>query len=254
MFGLGLATTLSRVMIIVILLFMLNREDCPIRLSIEKWKIDFSAIKLIVKVGTPAGIEKLVMRLGQLVYVGMIITLGTAFVAHNVAGNIENYSFVIALGFGISATTLVGISIGEKRPERAKSIAMLTNSMTTFVLLLCGVIFFVFAPQLSAIFSETPEVQQLATIVLRLIALFQPFASMTHVFTNALQGAGDTKFPMYTTFIGIWGMRVVLGYFLAIVSGLGLLGFWIGYAMDISLRGILLSIRFAKGKWESIKI
>ena len=56
----------------------------------------------IAAVGIPAGMEKLIMRTGQLVYNAMILSLGTAaYVAHNVAGTIESYSYIPAMGFGL---------------------------------------------------------------------------------------------------------------------------------------------------------
>jgi len=91
-------------------------------------------------------------------------------------------------------------------------------------------------------------------MVLRLIAFFQPFAALTQIMTSALQGAGDTKFPMYATLIGIWVIRVGIGYLLAVTFNLGLFGVWCGYAMDITIRGILLLIRFLRGKWQKIMI
>ena len=56
-----------------------------------------------------------------------------------------------------------------------------------------GVIFFIFAPQLVSIFTDTKEVQEMVVKVLRLIALFQPFAAITQIFSSALQGAGGHK-------------------------------------------------------------
>ena len=47
--------------------------------------------------------------------------------------------------------------------------------------------------------------------VLRLIALTSTIWLAYHKYSaGALQGAGDTKFPMYTTLIGIWVVRVVV--------------------------------------------
>ncbi|MDT8716021.1 hypothetical protein IAI10_05095 [Clostridium sp. 19966] len=117
-----------------------------------------------------------------------------------------------------------------------------------------GIVFFIFAPELASLFTQTKEVQELVVRVLRLIALFQPFAAMTQIFTSALQGAGDTKFPMYATLIGIRGGRVGVGYLLGVIFGFGLFGVWIGYALDITVRGLLLLVRFFNGKWQKIVI
>ena len=98
------------------------------------------------------------------------------------------------------------------------------------------------------------SVQLMVINILRLISLFQSFIAITQIFTSALQGAGDTKFPMYATLIGIWGIRVGIGYLLGVILSFGLFGVWMAYALDITIRGILLIIRFNYGKWKSIII
>lgn len=209
----------------------------------------------IAKIGVPSGIEKLIMRSGQLVYNGMIIALGTtAYVAHNIGGTIENYAYIPAMGFGMAVATMVGISLGENDPGKARKLTFLTSGMNIILMSLIGAVFFILAPQLVALFTATPEVQQQAVIVLRFIAFFQPFAALTQTCANALYGAGDTKLPMYATLIGIWGIRVGGGYFFAVVLGYGLLEVWGGYALDIAIRGIVLLIRFMRGKWQQVKI
>lgn len=90
--------------------------------------------------------------------------------------------------------------------------------------------------------------------MLGIIALFQPFAALVQVMTGALQGAGDTKFPMYSTFLGIWGIRLGIGSLFAFVFDMGLKGVWLAYALDVTVRGILLLVRFMRGKWQKIMI
>jgi Na+-driven multidrug efflux pump len=176
------------------------------------------------------------MRLGQLVYNSMIISIGlSTYVAHNVAGNIESYPFIPAMGFGVATAALVGISLGENNVKKAKELVYLSDMIATVFMVAIGIIFFV-SPPLAALFTETKEVQVQVVQVLRLIAFFQPFSAITQIFTSALQGAGDTKFPMYATLIGIWFGRVGLGYLFGVVLGFGLFGVWIGYALDLTIR------------------
>ncbi|MBB6697002.1 MATE family efflux transporter [Clostridium algidicarnis] len=253
-FGLGLATTISRIIGVLILTRKLMKGE-EIKLDFKNMRIKKDVISSILKIGIPAGVEKLVMRIGQLVYNSMIISIGiSAYVAHNIAGNIESYTYIPAMGFGVATATLVGISLGENNIKKAKSIVFLSDIIATAFMLCFGVIFFIFARTLASIFTDTKEVQDMVVIVLRLIAIFQPFAAITQIFTSALQGAGDTKFPMYATLIGIWCGRVGVGYILGVVCGLGLLGVWMGYALDITFRAILLLIRFLNGKWQEICI
>ena len=117
-----------------------------------------------------------------------------------------------------------------------------------------GALFYIFASPLASLFTSTTETQDMVVSVLRIIALFQPFSALVQVMTSALQGADDTKFPMYATLIGIWGIRLGIGYGLAVSMNLGLQGVWYAYALDLVVRGIILLIRFQRGKWQSIAV
>lgn len=254
--GAGIATTISRIVGVILLLKQINNNKTKIHIKIiDKWHIDKAILKSITKIGFPAALEKLIMRFGQLVYGGMIIKIGTeAYAAHNIAGTIETFSYLPGMGFGIAAATLVGQNLGAKKTSEAQSIGMTSYFLATGFMVVVSAVFYIFAPYLAGLFSEDLVVIDLVVKVLRIIALFQPFLSVTLVITSALQGAGDTKFPMYSTFIGIWGIRVLGVYILGMKLKWGLVGVWIAYALDVTVRGIILMIRFMKGKWKEIEI
>ncbi|OCN05687.1 MATE family efflux transporter [Erysipelotrichaceae bacterium MTC7] len=254
-FGLGLATTIARFIGVLLLFVKLKGHDANIMFTFKEFKVHKNILTSILTVGIPAGAEKLIMRIGQLLYNGMIISIGmSAYVAHNVAGTIESYAYIPAMGFGLAVATLVGTSLGEHNPQKAMHLTHVSYGISVTIMLVIGVVFYIFAPQLAALFTPTLEVQHMVVDVLRLIAFFQPFSALVQIITNALQGAGDTKFPMYTTLVGIWGIRLGIGYLLAVYANLGLLGVWSAYALDITVRGIVLFIRFYRGKWKTIKV
>lgn len=253
--GAGIATTLSRFVAVVILFNKFNNKDTIIIKLSDSWKIDKKMIKTISRIGVPAGMEKLFMRLGQLVYNSFIISLGTSsYVAHNIAGTIDSYTYLPAMGFGVAAATLVGQNLGANKPEQAKKYGLLSYGFSTILMVTIGLLIFIFAPNLVGIFTDDNEIISLSASVLRIIAITQPFLSITMVIASALQGAGDTKFPMYLTLIGIWILRVGLGYILANTFNLGLVGIWLALSFDIVIRGIILMKRFLNGKWKNIKI
>ncbi len=252
--GAGLATTISRTLGVIILLKKLKKKYYNSNFY-KEWYIDKEIQTKLLKISAPSAVERLVMRIGQVVYGALIIKIGTtAYAAHNIAGNIETFSYMPAIGFAVAASTLVGQNLGAEKPEEAKQVGLLSNLLATIFMVIVGLIYYIFAPQLAGIFTKDAEVILQVTKALRIIALFQPFLSITLVITSALQGAGDTKFPMYSTFIGIWGIRVIGTYVLGIVLELGLVGVWLSYAFDIFIRSILLMVRFLKGRWMKIKI
>ena len=154
----------------------------------------------------------------------------------------------------MAIASLIGISIGEDDMHKAESQTLITYIITALCMSIVGVGIYIYADRLSSIFTETREIQIQVATVIRFIAFFQPFSALTQIMINALQGAGDTRYPMYVTMFGIWGIRVVIGYILAVICNMGLMGAWVAYALDITFRGVILAIRFKSGKWKSIKI
>ncbi|MGB3367882.1 MAG: MATE family efflux transporter [Acidaminobacteraceae bacterium] len=254
--GAALATTISRIISVIVLMnsIMKGKNSTALDLS-GKWKIRKDVIKSITMIGIPAGVEKLIMRSGQVVYGSMIVSIGTsAYAAHNVAGTIESVTYLPAMGFGIAASTLIGQNLGAKKIKEARMYGLYSYYISAVFMSLMGILMYLFAPSLAKLFTKDIIVIKQSVQVVRLIALFQPMLCVTVVIASALQGAGDTKFPMYSSLIGIWGIRVLGVYILAINLNFGLLGVWIAYAADISIRAIILMIRYLRGKWTFIEI
>lgn len=252
--GSGLATTIARIVSALILLSYFFNSSTILNIK-SKWNINKKIIVSIIKIGGPAGIEKFIMRIGQLIYGFIIISLGTySYTAHNIAGTIESYSYLPAMGFAVVASTMVGQSLGKNNIEDAKRYAIISNILSTIFMVIIGIIFYVSVPFVVKEFTHNIEIDSLVISIVRIIAIFQPFLSLTFVISSALQGAGDTKFPMYLTLIGIWLIRVILGYILAIIFHMGIIGIWIAYSIDITFRGIILLIRFLRGYWSNIII
>lgn len=253
--GLALATTISRLLVVVLLGIKLIKRKNGIHLHLKKMKFNKEISMTVIKIGIPAGVEKLIMRIGQLIYNGIVISISTnAYVAHQIAGTIEFYSYIPAFGFGMAVATMVGISLGEDNPQKAKKIVWIADILATISMVIIGIIFYVFSPYLAKQFTKTIEVQNIVVSVLRMIALFQPLIALAQIMASALQGGGDTKFPMYSTFIGTWVIHIGFGYLLGVVMGYGLFGIWLAYALNNAIRGILLLIRFLRGRWQKIKI
>jgi Na+-driven multidrug efflux pump len=74
------------------------------------------------------------------------------------------------------------------------------------------------------------------------------------VLTGALQGAGDTKAPMWFTIITNWLIRIPLAYVLAIIFKLGPSGVWWAMLSSIVIQGMLVGWRYQSRAWLRLKI
>lgn len=251
--GAALATVFARVIGTFALLYYIMRSDI---LSFRKdfWKPDKKHLWELVTLGGPAAGERLVMRIGQIVYFGFVVALGTnVFAAHQIAGNVEVFSYMIGYGFATAATILVGQQIGAGNIDEAKKYATLCTWIAVGLMTVLGALLFVFGSWAGSFFTDDAEVITNIGTALKVSGISQPFLALLLILTGAFQGANNTKFPMYLTAIGMWAVRTLLVYILGIQLGWGLLGVWLAIAIDIAFRAAVLTVQFMRGKWIAVK-
>lgn len=212
-------------------------------------------IKNIFNIGFPAMVEQLLMRTGVVVFVKTVASLGTAaFATHNIAMNIQALSFMSGQAFAVSATSLVGQSLGKKRPDMAQAYANHTRRLGLVVALIVGSVFFFFGRQVVGLYSREAEIMLQGAMVLKLVALTQPFQSSQFILAGALRGAGDTRAIAVITFITVMLVRPGLAILNVNYLGWGLLGAWVALVADQLLRSLLVVLRYRSGKWKTIRI
>jgi Na+-driven multidrug efflux pump len=148
----------------------------------------------------------------------------------------------------------VGQSLGAKNPLRAEQSAIQALKSGTLWMVLMGIGFFVWRNFLVSIYTTDPEVIRLGEMCMVFVALAQPFQSISIVLGQSLRGAGDTRSTLIYTFVGVWFVRVAFGYLIGIVLGFGFFGMWFAWIGDFIVRATLVWLRFATGKWKTIKV
>ncbi|MBU7595675.1 MATE family efflux transporter (plasmid) [Metabacillus halosaccharovorans] len=251
--GAALATVFARVIGSLALFYYINRS-ATLSFRRNYWKPDKQHIWELTTLGGPAAGERLVMRIGQIVYFGFVVTLGTnVFAAHQIAGNVEVFSYMIGYGFATAATILVGQQIGAGNIDEAKKYATLCTWIAVGSMTLLGAILFIFGSWAGGFFTDDQDVITSIGTALKVSGIFQPFLALLLILTGAFQGANNTKFPMYLTAVGMWAIRTSLVYLLGIQLGWGLLGVWLAIGIDIAFRAVVLTVQFVRGKWIAVK-
>ncbi len=209
----------------------------------------------ILRVGLPASLDQLIFRLGMLVWVRMVASLGTvAYAAHQIALNGESISFMPGWGFAMAATTLVGQGLGAGDHVRAEKDAMFCFGIAAVFMSAMGIVFVVAAPQIIGLFTSEAEVVAMGSTPLRLIGVVQPLLAAMMVFSGGLRGAGDTLTPMLVNGAAIWLLRVPLTLLATSWLGWGLTGVWLVMALDLTVRGVVLFWQFRGGRWKMVQV
>jgi len=216
----------------------------------------WDAIKQILDISIPASGEQLVQQSSLIIYTMLIAGLGTVVIAANqITMNIQSLSMMIGFGFSLAATTLVGQSLGAKKPDLASRYGKECTFIGTVLMGIMGVVIFVFSSPLARLYTTEADVSKLATICVRINAFAQIPFSIVMVLAGALRGAGDTRYVMYITIVGQWCIRLLLAYILGFVLGYGLPGVWIAMLIDVIVRSVLVWLRYKRGHWmELIKL
>lgn len=254
--GSAIAITASSTIGALLIAYVLFKRNKVLPLTWRgDWGFHRDVIARILNIGLPSAAEQIVFQVGFLMFAAMAVSLGTAnYAAQQVAFTISNFSIMPAFAFGVAATTLVGQNLGAKNPERAEQSAYQALKHGTLWMIVMGIAFLIWREPLVRLFTPDAEVWAPAQMCLTFIALGQPFMSVSIIFASALRGAGDTRATLAVTFIGIWLIRVALGYALGIALGLGLFGMWIAWFADFVVRSVLFAARFRTGRWKTLRV
>ncbi|MEM8529938.1 MAG: MATE family efflux transporter [Chloroflexota bacterium] len=232
---------------------LLMRGQSGFKLSLNI-RPDWGILRRIVKIGAPSGGEQLVFQGALLVFVRFVTGISTtAYAAHNVVIHIESLSFLPGMGYAVAASTLVGQSLGAQDPREGRASAYEALLQGGIMMTVLGAIMMIFPQQLLSLFVADPAVAQTGAVAMFIAGMVQPFLAVNFILSGALRGAGDTRWPLYTKIISVWGIRLPL-VMLLLYLGLGLTGVWIAMAVDFAVQAALAFWRFHSGKWQSVVV
>lgn len=256
--GAALATVLGTVVACLMSFRSLFKKNSFVSLPYifkEKIRPAFSALKSILSLSINFLLENLAMRVG-FIYTALIAArLGTeAFAAHNVGMNFLSLGFSFGDGMQVAAVALIGRSLGERQPDKAKKYGSICQRIGFGISCILAAILFLFGKTLFGFFFKDQETLQIGITISRYIMVIVLFQISQVIFGGSLRGAGDVKYTLFSSLLSVTFIRTAVTWLLTSIIPLGIAGIWIGILSDQFSRFILLSIRFKKGKWTSLQI
>jgi putative MATE family efflux protein len=254
--GAGIATAISLGLGGVVSFVAMWRGWTPLHVSPREMAVwHWPDVQRIWRVALPNIIESGIQRVGFITFVGIVSSLGTAtMAAHQITNSIESFAFMPAWGLAIATSTLVGQSLGARRIDIAELATKRSAIFGVGAMMVMGVLFVIFAPQMAAAFGAQDDVLALATVAVALSALELPSLAFYMIYSGALRGAGDTRSPMIVSLIGSIFLRVSMVWLLAVGLGMGLAGVWLGTAIDWLGRALLVYLLYRRGRWKQLRV
>ena len=256
--GAALATVLGTVVACLMSFRSLFKKNSFVSLPYifkEKIRPAFSALKSILSLSINFLLENLAMRVGFIYTAVIAARLGTeAFAAHNVGMNFLSLGFSFGDGMQVAAVALIGRSLGERQPDKAKKYGSICQRIGFGISCILAAILFLFGKTLFGFFFKDQETLQIGITISRYIMVIVLFQISQVIFGGSLRGAGDVKYTLFSSLLSVTFIRTAVTWLLTSIIPLGIAGIWIGILSDQFSRFILLSIRFKQGKWTSLQI
>ena len=255
-FGAALSTTLTRLFSAIFSIYLVfwSKKNW-ISLELKDLKFDYFTSKRILKVGIPAAVEQLGLRIGMLIFEMMVISLGNlSYAAHKITLTAESISFNLGFAFSFAASALVGQELGKGSSQKALKDGYICTIIAMIVMSTFGLLFFIIPQFLVSLFTKDKDVIELATMALKIVSICQPFSGASMVLAGALRGAGDTKSVLLITYLGIFLIRIPITYLFLDVLNFGLAGAWIVMTIDLAIRSSLAFYIFRRGKWKYLQV
>lgn len=212
-------------------------------------------VKLILGESGKLGIQEFSLSVSMLIFTMFVAYLGPeALAANEIALNVMAIGFMPAFAFGSTATILVGQEVGRGKPFAGRRYGTHTAILGLIFLFVMGTLEFFFATPIARIFSDVPEVYELAAFLIMISAFLQLFDGLLNFYAGGLRGIGDTSFLLVTSFILGFGVFVPLAYLAVFVLDWGSVGAWLSLYTYLILFGLATTVRFYRTDWLKVRM
>ena len=248
--GAAVATNIGRGTAVAYQLFTLARGRGRISLT-RQIGLDLGTMLSLLRLSGSGAFQVLI---GMASYVGLVrimATFGSAALAgYTIAIRLIIFALLPSWGLSNAAATMVGQNLGARKPERAEQAVWQSAFYNLLFLGSVGALFMAFAPQIIAVFSADPSVQQYGVPGLRIVSGGFLFYAYGMVLTQSFNGAGDTWTPTVINLLVFWLFELPFAYVLASRVGLGPSGVFTALAVSYSTLAIVSVLVFRRGRWK----
>lgn len=241
---------------VVMLILISNPANTVFVRNLHKVRPDWKAIKMVMKIGLPNGVENSVFQVGKLMVQRVVTSFGTPAIAANaIVGSVTGVMMVPGAAIGLSLITVVGQCVGAGEIEQMKQYVKKLMAMIFICVAALGLIMFFVSGPMLPLFNLSDEAIEIAGSLCRTYAITYPiFWPLAFPFVNVLRAAGDVKFTMVASLITMWCCRIALSYVFAYGMNLGVYGVWFAMYADWLVRSVVFTLRYRSGAWKKHKV
>ncbi|WP_228546263.1 MATE family efflux transporter [Halegenticoccus tardaugens] len=224
----------------------------PVTVDPSNLRVDRSAVRGIVDIGTPLVLTNLARTLGQFPLLAIVGLFGPNVVA----------AFVIALrvralmdtpgwGFSLASSSLVGQALGKGAEWKAEGYARDVLRFSIVVYLIVALVVAAFSEPIGRSFVDDPTVLPLVDGFIYAACASVVFYGVIGGATGPLRASGDTRWPLYGQVLGFYVFALPIAY-LGVATSLGVAALSLALVAETLVPALVTYYRFDRGRWKAI--
>lgn len=213
--GVAWATVISNGINAAIIVYYLNREPDPYKLTLSPsgWILSRPDLMEMLRIGIPAGLQGMVFSLSNLFIQSSINKFGAASIAGSATAlTYEAYCYFVVAGLNGAAIAFTSQNYGAQNPARCKRVWAICMGYSVVLTALCNLLIVAFSGEALRVFTTDPEVTRYALIRFHTVLMFQWVASSYEISGSYMRGLGYSVIPMLLTIFGTCVLRLLWVY------------------------------------------
>lgn len=207
--GVALATIISQIISMALVVLCLMRSEGSIRLDLKQLRLHKDKALQILRVGLPAGLQSCMFSISNTLIQSSINSFGSAAMAGNTAaGNIEGFVSTPLSAFYQATMSFTSQNYGARKPERLSRIAWCGVLLVVSIGLTLGRLIVYFGADLLGIYSVDPAVIEWGLNRMKLMGWLSFINATSDIFVGEMRGMGNSIFPMFVSIMCICVFRV----------------------------------------------
>ena len=215
------------------------------RADIPSWRWVKSGAPYLIRVALPAGAAQIVWQTGYVTLFAVAASL--PFDSINALGGMtagmraEALLFLPGMAFSMTASVLVGNSLGAGQKDEARRLALRMAGAGALFMSLIALALWPFIEDMATLLTANAEAKAQAVSYLRYNFVSTPFTVLSMVLGGAMMGAGATRYNLMVYGGSFWLVRLPLAWLL-------------GHYIWMSASGIFLAMLASQVVQSSIML
>ena len=253
--GAAWATTLARGAGAAYTLWQLFGAKGRVKVTMRHLGLHPEVMLRMLKLSGSGMLQAFIGMASWIVMVRVLSQFGSDAVAgYTIGMRIVLFALFPAFGLANAAATMVGQSLGARKPERGEKAVWIAGLYNAVFLSGMGILFLLFAPTIIDWFSPDPVIDVYAVACLRTVACGFPLYAFGMVLTQSFNGAGDTWTPTAVNFFVFWTFEIPTAYVFSSDLELGPQGVFLAITLAFSSLAVVSALLFKRGRWKTKQV